>query len=327
MANEMILVCGGAGYIGSQVALDLKTRGVPVVVVDNLVRGNRDIVEKLQLPLEVGDILDAEFLRGVFKKYKPAAVMHFAAYSLVGESVVDPSLYYRNNVAGTISLLDVMREFDVNKIIFSSTAATYGVPEDLIITEETHNRPINPYGWSKLMIERVLQDYRTYGMDFVVFRYFNAAGASPTGLIGERHNPESHAIPLALKALLTNGEFKVFGSDYPTKDGTCVRDYVHVADISQAHLLGLDHLLQGKKGGIFNIGSGTGYSVNELLDAIDRVTGKKINRKMSERRPGDPPTLVASSKKLSAELGWKAKYSLDEIIETAWKWHQSDMKK
>jgi len=326
MSKEIVLVAGGAGYIGSQVSLDLKEKGYELVIVDNLVRGNRDIVEKLGLPLEVGDILDANFLRGVFKKYQPQAVMHFAAYSLVGESVVNPALYYRNNVAGTISLLDVMREFSVNKIIFSSTAATYGVPKDEIITEETHNQPINPYGWSKLMIERVLRDYRAYGMDFVVFRYFNAAGASPSGIIGERHNPETHAIPMALRALLSGKAFKIFGSDYPTRDGTCVRDYVHVADIAQAHILGLEHLLKGNEGGIFNIGSGTGYSLLELLDAIDRVTGRKIIRENSERRPGDPPTLVASSQKLSATFGWKAQYNLDDIIETAWKWHQKEVK-
>lgn len=324
--EERVLVIGGAGYIGSQVAADLKQAGFLPVIVDNLSRGNRDIVERMQLPLEVGDITEQDFLQRVFREHAPAAVMHFAAFALVEESVSDPGKYYSNNLAATLKLLDAMRQFGVDKIIFSSTAATYGVPESSPISETVEQRPINPYGWSKLMVEQVLHDYaKAYGLHSVIFRYFNAAGAHPAGLVGERHDPETHLIPLAIKAALSGTEFLVYGSDYPTPDGTCVRDYIHVADVAQAHLLGLEQLLQGGNGGVFNIGNGAGYSVLEVLRTIEEVSGLTLNKKFVGRRAGDPPTLVATATKLVRELGWQPRFgNLRAIIETAWRWHQID---
>ena len=324
--KKSVLVAGGAGYIGSQVVLDLKEAGYHPVIVDNFVAGNRDIASTLGVPVFEGALDDRSFVRSVLKETKPVAVMHFAAFAYVGESVLDPQKYYANNVVTTLALLEMMREARVNKFIFSSTCATYGTPERLPITEETPQNPINPYGFTKLAVERILRDFDVaYGMKSVVFRYFNASGAHPSGCIGERHDPESHLIPLAMYAAMGRGELSVFGDDYDTPDGTCVRDYIHVADISQAHILGLEDILKNARSNVFNIGTGVGNSVLEVIRSVEKVSGTKVPYVMKPRRAGDPPRLVAAAEKLSRELGWKPRYTeIDEIIKTAWAWHQKD---
>jgi UDP-glucose 4-epimerase len=321
-----ILVTGGAGYIGSHAVLALKRAGYGVVVLDNLVYGHRDLVEKvLQVDLIVGDINDRPLLDELFAKYDIAAVMHFSAYAYVGESVTTPDKYYRNNVVATLTLLEAMQAASIDKFVFSSTCATYGVPKTVPIPEDHPQSPINPYGATKLMVERILADFDVaYGLKSVCFRYFNAAGADPTGLLGEDHTPETHLIPLVLQTALGKRQsVSIFGTDYDTPDGTCIRDYIHVADLADAHILGGEYLLQGGDSTIFNLGNGNGFSVREVIDTAKQVTGKEIKVVESDRRPGDPPALVGSGEKARKILGWNPQYpELDKIISHAWSWHQ-----
>lgn len=325
-AKPTILVTGGAGYIGSHAVLALKRAGYNAIVLDNLVYGHRDVVEKvLQVELVVGDTSDRTLLDQLFTTHNIIAVMHFAAYAYVGESVTDPSKYYRNNVIGTQTLLEAMMAASVKKLVFSSTCATYGVPKAVPIPEEHPQNPINPYGASKLMVERILSDFdAAYDFKSVCFRYFNAAGADPTGLLGEDHNPETHIIPLVLlTALGLRESVSIFGTDYPTPDGTCIRDYIHVADLADAHVLGLKYLLQGGDSAVFNLGNGSGFSVRQVIETARVVTGKEIRVEECDRRPGDPPVLVGSSDKARKILGWSPQYAdLSDILSHAWKWHQ-----
>jgi UDP-glucose 4-epimerase len=303
--------------------LDLSSRGYTPVVVDNYITGSRRIAEVLETTVCEGTLEDRKFLKNVFSKYNPEAVMHFAAHAYVGESVKDPLKYYRNNVAATITLLEVMKECDVTKMIFSSTCATYGIPEKLPITEQTPQRPINPYGTGKLTVEKILLDCDTaWGLKSVIFRYFNAAGASASGKIGEMHDPETHLIPLVIAAALHGKTLSIFGNDYPTADGTCVRDYIHVEDISAAHIKGFEYLKNGGKTEVFNIGTEKGNSIKEVIDCVEKLSGKKVPHKFEARREGDPPTLVASAAKLRKVLSWSPKYNeIAEIIGTALNWH------
>jgi UDP-glucose-4-epimerase GalE len=319
---DAVLVVGGAGYIGSHAVKQLARRGFAPVTYDNLVYGHRDAVTAGAF--EHGDLGDAHRLGEVFRRHRVAAVMHFGAYAYVGESVTDPARYWRNNVAAPLALLDAMRAHGVDKLIFSSTCATYGEPEELPIPETHPQRPINPYGATKLALERVLADYgRAYGLRSIVFRYFNAAGADPDGDIGERHDPETHLVPLVLEAVRTGVPVRVFGDDYPTPDGTCVRDYIHVTDLAEAHVLGLERLLAGAAGGAYNLGNGAGYSVKEVLQAVESVTGRKVPWTLAPRREGDPARLVGSSEKARRELGWAPRYPrLEQIVETAWAYHR-----
>ncbi|MGG0175229.1 UDP-glucose 4-epimerase GalE [Gottfriedia acidiceleris] len=321
----MILVVGGAGYIGSHTVKELLDENFEVLVLDNLSTGHKSAVDPRAEFIE-GNLGDADLLSEIFTEKSIDAVMHFAANSLVGESVVNPLKYYQNNVSATITLLGSMLEFGVKKFIFSSTAATYGIPDVDLITEETPTNPINPYGRTKLMIENVLNDFRSaYGLDYVVLRYFNAAGAHVTGEIGEDHTPESHLIPLILQHLLGQRDsITVFGEDYPTADGTCIRDYIHITDLAGAHIASLKKMLeQDNFTRTYNLGNGLGYSVKEVIEMCEKVAGLKANVLIGERRAGDPANLVASSQKIYSELGWKTKYKLEEIIQTAWNWHQS----
>jgi UDP-glucose 4-epimerase len=321
-----VLVTGGAGYIGSHAVLALQRAGYRVVVLDNLVYGHRDIVDKvLQVELIEGDTNDRALLDRLFAKHPIAAVMHFAAYAYVGESVAVPDKYYRNNFTGTLTLLEAMLAASVKTFVFSSTCATYGVPQVIPIPEDHPQNPINPYGASKLMVERVLGDFDVaYDFKSVAFRYFNAAGADPIGLLGEDHEPETHLIPLLLLAALGKREsISIFGTDYPTTDGTCIRDYIHVNDLASAHVLGLEYLLKGGKSEVFNLGNGSGFSVREVIETARSVTGREIKTVECERRPGDPPALVGSSDKARDILGWRPEYAnLSEIVAHAWQWHQ-----
>lgn len=318
-----ILVCGGAGYIGSHINKMLAEKGCETIVFDNLIYGHREAV-KWGTFVE-GDLMDRYLLSRVFEKYDIEAVFHFAAYAYVGESVKEPEKYYYNNVANTLNLLQVMREHGCRSIIFSSTCATYGEPERLPITEDMPQRPINPYGATKLMVEHIFKDYeKAYGLQFVVLRYFNAAGADPEGKIGESHNPETHLIPLVLD--VAGGQrpyIKVFGTDYDTPDGSCVRDYIHVTDLAAAHLQALRHLEKGGGSGFFNLGNERGTSVLEVIEAAKKVTGKEIQVMLADRRPGDPAKLVGSSQKAKTILGWEPVYGdIERIVEHAWKWHE-----
>lgn len=321
----MILVVGGAGYIGSHTVKQLLDKGHEVVILDNLSTGHRESIDTRAAFVE-GDLSSPTDLDRVFGTYPVEAVMHFAASSLVGESVSNPLKYYKNNVAATLTLLEKMMEHQVDKFIFSSTAATYGIPETNMIDESNPTNPINPYGRSKLMIEQILQNfYDAYGMKHVILRYFNAAGAHESGAIGEDHSPETHLIPLVLQHLLGKREtISVFGTDYPTPDGTCIRDYIHVTDLAEAHILALESLRNGSKTNeIYNLGNGTGFSVKQVIEVCEKVADKQASIVYTERRAGDPAQLVASSEKIYKELGWKAKYSLERMIETAWNWHQA----
>jgi UDP-glucose 4-epimerase len=322
-----ILVTGGAGYIGSHAVLALQQAGYEVVVLDNLVCGHQDIVEDvLKVELIVGDTRDRALLDQLFSTRDIAAVMHFAAYAYVGESVTEPAKYYQNNVVGTLTLLDAMRAAGIDQFVFSSTCATYGVPTTVPIPEDHPQNPINPYGMTKLMVEKILQDYDTaYQLRSVRFRYFNAAGADPEGRLGEDHTPETHIIPLVLLTALGKREsVSVFGTDYPTPDGTCIRDYIHVTDLAQAHVLGLEYLLKGGETTVFNLGNGNGFSVKEVIETVREVTGCAIKAIECPRRPGDPPALVGGSDRARQILGWNPQYaSLQQIIEHAWAWHQT----
>ncbi|MBC8043602.1 MAG: UDP-glucose 4-epimerase GalE [Rhizobacter sp.] len=318
-----ILVTGGAGYIGSHAVRRLKQAGYGTLVLDNLVYGHREYVEPDELI--TGDLSNAALLKDVFTSHRIDAVMHFAAYAYVGESVENPAKYYRNNVAATLNLLDAMREADVNKFIFSSTCATYGEPEQTPITETHPQSPVNPYGWSKVMVEKILHDYAAaYKLKYVAFRYFNAAGADPAGGIGEDHNPETHLIPLVLDAAMgKRKQITIYGTDYPTPDGTCIRDYIHVSDLAEAHVLGLKHLVGGGESDVFNLGNGGGFSVREVIEVAKKMTGLPVEVVEGERRAGDPAMLVGSAAKAKQRLGWTPEFSgLEKIISTAWAWHQ-----
>jgi UDP-arabinose 4-epimerase len=319
-----VLVTGGAGYIGSHACKALAATGCRPIAYDNLVHGHERAVK--WGPLEVGDILDAKRLDEVIVRYSPSAVMHFAAFAYVGESVGDPAKYYRNNVSGTVTLLDAMRLRGVDRIVFSSTCATYGVPDRTPIVEDATQRPINPYGASKLMVERILADYGVaYGLKSIALRYFNAAGADPEGEIGEDHDPETHLIPLVLDAARgARPHVMIFGDDYDTPDGTCVRDYVHVSDLAEAHVRALSAIagLSGHRA--YNLGVGHGISVAEIIEAARRVTRCEIPVVIGDRRPGDPATLFADATRAKAELGWRTLNSdLEKMIATAWRWRTS----
>ncbi len=324
--QSTILVTGGAGYIGSHTVQALQKSGYSVIILDNLVYGHQDIVENvLNVPLIVGDINDRPLLDEIFATYSIAAVMHFSAYIFVGESVTDPIKYYRNNVVSTLTLLEAMVAASIPHFVFSSTCATYGLPQWIPLTEDHPQQPINPYGWTKLMVEQILKDFgRAYGLKSVIFRYFNASGASPDGLLGEDHNPETHLIPLVLQtALAKRDAIAIYGTDYDTPDGTCIRDYIHVVDLAQAHILGLEYLLKGGDSNDFNLGNGNGFSVKEVIEMAKIVTGQDIPVKISDRRAGDPPSLVGSSEKARKILGWQPQYAdIKDTISHAWQWHQ-----
>lgn len=322
----MILVVGGAGYIGSHLVKEL-VNTEEVVILDNLSTGFPSLVDSKAILVE-GNLGDEAVLNEIFLKYPIKAVMHFAANSLVGESVQDPYKYYDNNVGATLTLVNTMLKHDVRNFIFSSTAATYGIPNVDMIDEDQPTDPINPYGRSKLMVEQILSDFaNAYGLHYVVLRYFNAAGAHVSAEIGESHDPETHLIPIILQHLLGQREkISVFGTDYDTKDGTCIRDYIHVTDLAKAHIIALQALLSGKKDtAIYNLGNGKGFSVKDVIDTCEKVTGVKPTIEYADRRPGDPTRLVASANKIYEELGWKASIDLEEIIESAWKWHKSQI--
>lgn len=318
-----ILVTGGAGYIGSHTRYFLQKQGFSVVVVDNLERGYRNAV-----PTEIlrqVDLRETDKLAGLLKDEKIDAVIHFAAYIAVGESTKYPTMYFSNNVSGSLSLFEAMQKAKVHRLVFSSTAAAYGIPTKVPITEDQPYAPINPYGESKVMVEKVLewtdkfQDFRS-----VRLRYFNACGAEPEAGLGERHDPETHLIPLILRAVLTGKPVTLFGDDYPTEDGTCIRDYIHVSDLAQAHIFAVEHLLNGGESDYFNVGTGSGHSVKEVLASVERVTGRKVPYEIGPRREGDPPSLVADSSKLQKTLGWTPQRAeLDRIIADAWQFAQT----
>ncbi|MBR8832330.1 MAG: UDP-glucose 4-epimerase [Chroococcopsis gigantea SAG 12.99] len=321
-----ILVTGGAGYIGSHAVLSLQRAGYGVIVLDNLSYGHREIVKDvLEAELIVGDTNDSTLLQAIFSERDIAAVMHFAAFIAVGESVVEPAKYYYNNVSGTLNLLEAMLEAGVKKFVFSSTCAIYGLPQEVPMTENHPRDPLSPYAASKNMVEQILNDFdRAYGLKSVAFRYFNASGADPGGRLGEDHNPETHLIPLALLTALKKRSFlSIFGTDYDTHDGTAIRDYIHVNDLAMAHVLGLEYLLQGGESEVFNLGNGNGFSVREVIETAEQVTGSSIAVIETERRPGDAPVLIGSSEKARKLLGWNPQYSdLYTIISHAWQWHQ-----
>lgn len=320
--SRAVLVTGGAGYIGSHACQALQRAGFEPVACDNLVYGHPWAVQ--WGPLEEGDIADRAWLDEVFSRYRPVAVMHFAAYAYVGESVQDPGKYYRNNVAGTLTLLEAVRDFGIGRFIFSSTCATYGVPERVPIGEDCPQVPINPYGASKLMIERMLADFeRAHGLRYVALRYFNAAGADPDGAIGEDHDPETHLIPLAIGAAQGRAPaLAIFGSDYPTADGTAVRDYIHVTDLAEAHVRALEDLIGGGTSAVLNLGTGHGYSVRQVVGAIEQIGGRPVPVREAPRRAGDPPALVADPTGAIRRLKWLPRHSsLEEIVATAWRWH------
>lgn len=325
MTNDTswILVVGGAGYIGSHTVRQLVSQGKQVIVLDNLVYGHREAIVDESVVFVQGDLGVRSDIEPIFETYAIEAVMHFAAYAYVGESVTEPSKYYHNNLAAPLILLDVMRENDCNIFIFSSTCATYGNPQYMPLDENHPQAPINPYGASKLMLERVLADYaHAYGLKYAALRYFNASGCSKDGLIGEDHNPETHLIPLVLEAAAgIRPHITVFGDDYETPDGSCIRDYIHVQDLARAHILAIDKLNEGTPSFQCNLGTGIGHSVKELIATAEHVTGKTIPVVMGERRAGDPPELIAAPGRAKELLGWEAEHTdLEEVIRTAWAW-------
>ena len=319
----MILVTGGAGYIGSHFVKYLLNNGKEAVVFDNLSRGHREAVPA-EVPFEQVDILDREGIRKALGKYDIDAVVHFAAFAYVGESVENPGMYYENNVVGSFNLIDEVTKAGIKKFVFSSTCSLYGNPDKVPISEEESVKPINPYAETKLTIEKILRDYDTaHGLKYAALRYFNAAGADPDGVIGESHDPEPHLIPIILNtALGLREKMFVFGDDYPTEDGTAVRDYIHINDLADAHLRALNFLEKGNSD-IFNLGTGDGNSVMEMIKTSEKVTGKKINFEITGRRAGDPAVLVADNRKAREVLGWSPKFNLEDIIETAWNWQKN----
>ncbi len=318
---EKVLVTGGAGYVGSHTCLRLSEAGFQPVVYDNLSNGHAEFVQ--WGPLEEGDIRDAGRLAEVFARHRPVAVLHFAALIEVGESLKRPDAFYDNNVAGALTLIAAARSAGVDKLVFSSTCATYGEPQRMPMAEDHPQAPLNPYGRTKLMVEQILADLdRHMGFRSVALRYFNAAGADFEGRIGEWHDPETHAIPLAIRAAMGLGPgFKLMGRDYPTRDGSAVRDYIHVLDLADAHVLALKHLLAGGGRDVFNLGTGAGSTVLELIAAIQKVSGRPFPVTDAPRREGDAPTLVADNRKARERLGWRPQYGLDDILASAWKWH------
>ncbi len=321
---KTVLVTGGAGYIGSHTCKYLDSKGYIPIVLDNLVYGHREFVK--WGPFYEGDIRDSSLLDEIFSRHKPEAVIHFAAYGYVGESVTDPAKYYQNNVAGTLSLLDAMRRGECWRIVFSSTCATYGEPEQVPITEDEPRNPINPYGMSKLMVERILADYdNAYGIKHGALRYFNAAGADMDGELGEEHSPETHLIPLIVGAGLgKRSHIEIYGTDYDTPDGTAIRDYIHVTDLADAHVRMLEFLGREEKSLQLNLGTGSGHSVKEVIGAVEAVSGRSISVKVGPRRPGDPPELIADATRAAKLLGWKPEFSdLTTIVKSAWNWHNT----
>lgn len=319
-----VLVVGGAGYIGSHMVRLLDRAGHKVVVLDNLSEGHASAVTAGELV--IGDMRNRDLVKGILSDHRIDSVMHFAACALVGESVIAPAKYYQNNVVATLELLEAMRACNVKKLVFSSTCATYGVPSTVPISEKEKQEPVNPYGFTKLVIERALDDYaNAYGFGFAALRYFNAAGASPEGGIGEDHDPESHLIPIVLQvALGQRDHITVYGDDWPTPDGTCIRDYIHVDDLGAAHLAALERLEPGR-GLKINLGTGVGFSVRQIIETCREVTGHDIPEVKGDRRPGDPPELVANAQLANSVLGWEPKYASPKpIIETAWNWHQAN---
>lgn len=318
----MILVTGGAGYIGSHTVKMLINEGHRVLVIDNLSRGFKEAVHP-DAAFEKADLLEYNSIERIINKYDIDAVIHFAAFAYVGESVENPQLYYTNNVLGSFNLIKALNTKGIKKLVFSSTCSTYGNPVRIPISEEETTKPINPYAKTKLMIENILEDfYAAYGFKYVALRYFNAAGCSEDGDIGESHNPETHIIPLVLQSMTeSNKQLKVFGQDYDTPDGTCIRDYIHVNDLADAHIRSLEYLNQESIPNVINLGTGNGNSVLDIIKTSEIITGKKANYVMNPRRPGDPAVLVADNKKAEKVLGWIPKYKLDKIIETAWNWH------
>ena len=319
---KRILVTGGAGYIGSHTCKALASAGYIPVCYDNLVYGHRHAVQ--WGPLEFGDISDRQRLDQVIYQHKPEAIMHFAAYAYVGESVQDPGKYYRNNVSGSLTLLEAARDHKIGKFIFSSTCATYGIPDIVPVGEDSPQVPINPYGASKLMIERMLNDFDlAHGLRSISLRYFNAAGADPSGDVGEDHTPETHLIPLVLDVAAGRRKFvEIFGGDYETVDGTCIRDYIHVCDLADAHVLALKQLEDGGQTSAYNLGNGRGFSVKEIISAAEIVSGNKVKVIVAPRRTGDPACLVADARRAKVDLGWQPKHTqISEIIGTAWRWH------
>ncbi len=320
-----ILVVGGAGYIGSHMCKYLHGKGMTPVVLDNLSLGHKESVK--WGPLFVGNLDDTKILAEIFSKHDIQAVMHFAAFCYVGESMIEPLKYYQNNVAATLGLLSSMLEHGIDKMIFSSSCATYGEPESLPISEGQIQKPINPYGRTKLMMENILDDLDSAnGLKSVCLRYFNAAGADPEGEIGEDHDPETHLIPLVLYAALGRvKQLTVFGNDYSTEDGTCVRDYIHINDLAQAHYLALDHLLDGGKSKKYNLGNGSGYSILDVINTAIKVSSRDVPFTFADRRPGDPAILIGSSERVMQELKWNPVYTdLETIIQTAWDWHSNN---
>ena len=338
-----ILVVGGAGYIGSHVVRALKNEGLEPIILDSLIRGHKFVAKALNVPIVVGNVGDQPLLKSIISGNHPEcngkridAVMHFAAFAYVGESVSDPSLYYNNNLGETLNLLEVIIQENASRteipipIVFSSTCATYGIPSSthIPISENCPQKPINPYGHSKLMVEQIIIDYGyAYSLPSVIFRYFNAAGADPEGSIGEIHEPETHLIPLIFQAMTGNLDvLDIYGSDYPTPDGTCIRDYIHVNDLAYAHVLGLRKVLNSSGQYIYNLGNGGGYSVKEVIETAKKVTKHELKLRIASRRLGDPPVLIASAQKAFQELGWKPCYpEIETIIRHAWSWHQSNL--